>query len=143
VTDSVNYSALVEQAEKAVQAVKDPELKRIAFQKVLDSLLGGYESAATTRTVGEVSRSPRRKVKGSKGGATRSPRGGPAAYVRELIEDGFFAKQKTITDVKIELENRGHHIPLTSLSGPLQKLCQSKELRRQKADGRTFSYSNW
>ena len=36
-----DYSSLVADAEKAVQSVKDPELKRIAFQKVLDDLLGG------------------------------------------------------------------------------------------------------
>jgi hypothetical protein len=142
VNGSVDYSALVEQAEKAVQAVKDPELKRIAFQKVLDALLGGGGLASTMPTVAKVGRNAGRRT-AAKGSGIKTPRGGPAAYVRELIEDGFFNKQKTITDVKIELENRGHHIPLTSLSGPLQKLCQSKELRRQKADGKTFSYSNW
>jgi hypothetical protein len=143
VADSVNYSALVEQAEKAVQAVKDPELKSIAFQKVLDALLGGSGPPPTTSSVAAVGRRATRKRNAAKGGGTKAPRGGPAAYVRELIEDGFFDKQKTITEVKIELENRGHHIPLTSLSGPLQKLCQSKDLRRQKPDGKTFSYSNW
>jgi hypothetical protein len=64
-----------------------------------------------------------------------------------MIEDAFFTKPKTISEVKAELENRGHHIPLTSLSGPLQKLCQAKKLRRQKVEGkgkkRPFAYSNW
>ncbi len=35
-----NYAELVSKAEEAVAAVKDPELRRIAFQKVLDDLLG-------------------------------------------------------------------------------------------------------
>lgn len=64
-----------------------------------------------------------------------------------MIDEGFFKKPKTIAHVKAELENRGHHIPLTSLSGPLQKLCQRKKLRRQrlKTSGKkqTFAYSNW
>lgn len=60
-----------------------------------------------------------------------------------MVDDGFFDRPKTISEVKAELENRGHHIPLTSLSGPLQKLCKKKVLRRQKPDGKTFSYSNW
>ncbi len=34
------YAALVAQAERAVASVKDPSLKQIAFQKVLDDLLG-------------------------------------------------------------------------------------------------------
>jgi hypothetical protein len=36
-----NYSELVAEAEQAVQGVKDAELRRIAFQKVLEELLGG------------------------------------------------------------------------------------------------------
>jgi hypothetical protein len=34
-----DYAALILQAEKAVAGVKDPDLKRIAFQKILDELL--------------------------------------------------------------------------------------------------------
>lgn len=37
--DHPDYSVLVAQAEMAVASVKDPELKRVAFQKVLDVLL--------------------------------------------------------------------------------------------------------
>jgi hypothetical protein len=70
-------------------------------------------------------------------------RNGPQAYVEEMVADGFFKKPKAIAEVRAELENRGHHIPLTSLSGPMQKLCQKKVLRRHKPDGKTFSYSNW
>jgi hypothetical protein len=65
-----------------------------------------------------------------------------------MLTEGFFAKPKTMSEVKAELANRGHHIPVTSLSGPLQKLCQSKELRRQKVGDeggkkKTFVYSEW
>jgi phage protein D len=141
VKDTVDYRTLVERAEKAVAAVKDPELKRIAFQKILESLIsnGGEEvKEAPQRT--RVSRAAASKP-ANKG------RGGPAAYLSELVEEGFFKKPKTIAAVKAELENRGHHIPLTSLSGPLQKKCQDRVLRRQKinAPGKngTFAYSNW
>ena len=65
----------------------------------------------------------------------------------ELIGEGFFKEQRTLAQVKAELANRGHHVPQTSLSGPLQKLCQGKQLRRQrlKTDGEktTYGYSNW
>jgi hypothetical protein len=127
-----NYSELVEQAERAVQGVKDAELKRIAFQKVLEELLGG--GTASERTI--------KKAKGKRTGSTHTAKGGPRTYLREMIAEGFFKKPKAITDVKVELENRGHHIPLTSLSGPLQSLCKKKELRRQRNDGR-FVYSDW
>jgi len=132
------YSELVAQAERAVAGVKDAELRRVAFERVLNDLLGGANGApdwkrpAATRTTKHVAK----KFASKK-------RGGPQGYVEEIVEEGFFKKPKTISEVKAELENRGHHIPLTSLSGPMQKLCQKKVLRRQKAEGKTFSYSNW
>ena len=138
-----DYSSLVADAEKAVQSVKDPELKRIAFQKVLDDLLGGGggDSKQPTRAASKRSKEP------SSRRAPKAAASGPRAYIREMHGDGFFKKPKTITDVKVELENRGHHIPLTSLSGPLQALCKAKLLRRQRTEGKgnkkTFAYSNW
>lgn len=135
-----DYQDLVAQAEKAVAGVKDPELRRIAFQKILDDLLGG--SASPARGYGTTGKN--RPAAGNK--PKRAKAGGTQAYVGEIVDDGFFKKPKTIANVKAELENRGHHIPLTSLSGPLQKLCQRKSLRRQRVKSgkrQTFAYSNW
>lgn len=143
-----NYHELVEQAEKAVQSVKDPELKRIAFQKVLDDLLAAGSGSGERRE--KASGATRRKPgKGKSGGGAKKAPSGPRAYIREMHEEGFFKKPKTITDVKVELENRGNHIPMTSLSGPLQGLCKDRVLRRQRTEGKgksskkTFAYSNW
>jgi hypothetical protein len=138
-TTSPNYSELVAEAERSVQGVKDPELRRIAFQKVLEELISGGTGS------GRGSRRERRAKKARGGKATvsrKSSRSGPTSYLLEMVEDGFFKKPKAITDVKVELENQGHHIPLTSLSGPLQTLCKRKKLRRQRSEGR-FLYSNW
>lgn len=137
-TKRADYPDLVAHAEQAVAGVKDPELKRIAFQKILDDLLG-VAPAASTR---QASAPKKRAVAGTKAAS----KGGPQAYVEELITDGFFKKPQTIAQVKAELENGGHHIPLTSLSGPLQKLCQRKLLRRQRVKSgkkQTFAYSHW
>ena len=118
------YAELVTQAEKAVASVKDPELRRVAFQKVLEDLLaGGGEPSAPTHRVSKgrgrvAEKSPRRKA----------AKGGTRSYIDELVDEGFFAKPKTISHLKAELENRGHHIPMTSLSGPLQRMCQQRVL---------------
>lgn len=135
-----DYADLVAQAERAVAAVKDPELKRAAFERVLEDLLA--------KRTGKAGLSKSTSAKPAT--ASHKPakaRSGPLAYVEELIADGFFKKPKTITQVKAELANRGRHIPLTSLSGPLQKLCQRRVLRRQKGqtedNKQTFSYSLW
>ncbi len=132
-----DYDDLVKTAEEAVAGVKDPELKRAAFEKVLDDLLGrGSETSVAPR-----------KVRAAKSPARKSSQGGPKTYISELAEEGFFKKPKTIAEVRAELGNRGHHIPLTSLSGPLQSLCKGRTLRRHRAKTsgkkQTYIYSNW
>jgi hypothetical protein len=133
-----NYKELVAQAEKAVSSVSDPSLKQIAFQKVLDDLLRssretdeGSDQTAPTR-----GKAPKPKKRENLRGAAR---GGPTQYIQELLGDGFFQKPKSISEVKAELGNRGHHIPITHLSNPLMRLCRAKVLRRQKSDTSAFA----
>jgi hypothetical protein len=143
---SPDYAACVTQAENAVKGLKDPELKRIAFQKVLDDLLEGTGGGGRGRASPRARRGPAKKAgrRQAKTAKTKVARGGPRAYIRELIEEDFFKKPKTISNVKVELENRGHHIPLTSLSGPMQLLCQARKLRRTRTNEpgakKTFVY---
>ncbi len=136
------YQELVKRAEAAVKSVTDPELRRVAFEKILDDLLAGQPAKDKPGPKGAKAK-PGKAATPTK----NTKKKGPQAYVEELVDEGFFRKQKTIAQVKAELENRGHHIPLTSLSGPLQKLCQRRVLRRQKtkASGKkqTYSYSEW
>lgn len=137
-----NYKELVAEAEKAVAGVKDPELRRAAFEKVLDQLLAHTvsEHKATAKEVERRPTAPSRR-------AEMSAKRGPRAYIEELIHEGYFKRPQTLSQVKAELANRGHHMPRTSLSGPLQKLCQEKQLRRQKSKGNDnktiYRYSNW
>ncbi len=151
------YAELVAQAERAVKDVKDAELRKVAFEKILDALLSeASETAAppATAAVGEKPEASKQKATTSKkdtGKTTtnRKARKGPKACVRELVDDGFFKKPKTLAQVKVELENRGHHIAVTSLSGPLQGLCKERILRRQKTKAKaggkkqTYDYSEW
>jgi hypothetical protein len=147
--ETAAYANMVAEAEAAVAAMKDPELRRVAFEKILGTLLEGGQPASS----GSKSPSKPRKADTGAIGGGQSPvsqsRRGPKSYVETLIDDGFFKKQRTIAEVKAELANRGHHVALTSLSGPLQKLTQERRLRRQKiaASGKgtktTYAYSNW
>jgi hypothetical protein len=136
------YGELVTQAEDATRAIKDPELRRVAFERVLDDLLSG--SAGTTQADARAAKHLRRSAP-AKAKKSRGPKG----YIRELFDDGFFKKPKTIAEVKAELANHGHHIALTSLSGPLQSLCQDRVLRRHKAKSgdkakkASYNYSEW
>lgn len=125
--------ALVKLAESSVSGVKDPELRKIAFSKVLDSLLANGDTLRGSGR-GRVA-APKQRIKG-----------GPSTYIEDLCSEGFFQKATTLADVRRELVNRGHSIPLTSLSGPMQRLCKKKVLRRHPstANGKqAFVYSNW
>jgi len=132
-----DYAEAVAKAEKAVAATKDPELKKIAFQKVLEDLLASPSSPKDG-----IARTGKRPAISAKASARSAAKGGPKAYVSEFIDDGFFKKPKSISEIRTALAEAGHHIPVTSLSGPLQKLCQEKRLRRQKKEG-TYTYSDW
>ena len=143
-TATKEYAELVARAEGAVLSVKDPELRRVAFQKVLEDLL---ESVSNTEQSGRRASNKDRTVPSDDTKSHKKAKGGTQSYIDELFKEGFFKKPKTIANLKAELENRGHHIPLTSMSGPLQRMCQQRVLRRQKikASGnrQTFGYSNW
>ncbi len=138
-----SYADLVTQAEEATRAIKDPELRRVAFERVLDDLLRG---SSTTPTIKEPFAKPAERAAPP---GTRIKRSrGPKGYIMELVRDGFFKKPRTIAEVKAELANRGHHIPRTSLSGPLQSLCQERVLRRHKSKSEkgkkpVYNYSEW
>tara|TARA_R110002073_G_scaffold88233_1_gene209489 strand:+ start:25967 stop:26422 length:456 start_codon:yes stop_codon:yes gene_type:complete len=145
-----DYAARVAEAEAAVKSVKDPELRRVAFEKVLEHLLigGPPPSAPGGPKKRKRASTPRSTKRATKTGTSSSGKG-PKARLVELIEEGYFKKQRTIAEVKAELANRGHHIPQTSLSGPLQTLTQDRQLRRQKVSTKgpgaksTYAYSNW
>ena len=134
-TKKDGLTGAVTEAESAVAAVKDPELRRAAFEKVLAHLLEAQAAPARKGKAQSTDARPRAKK-----------RAGPQGRIGDLIDEGFFKKPRTISEVKAELANRGHHIPLTSLGTPLRRLCTDKRLRRQKgiaADGGGYGYTNW
>jgi hypothetical protein len=137
-----DYAEIVKQAEGAVASIKDADLKGIAFGKIMDTLLGSGGSPKSPRST----RSGGRKKKQPADPAPARKKRGPKRHVEELIEEEFFKTPKTLAAVRAELGNRGHHIPLTSLSRPMMLLCQDRLLRRQKAKNgkkEVFTYSNW
>lgn len=135
-----NYSAMMAQAQDAVLGIADPDLKRIAFERLLDKLLGNPNSVS--QKVNSVAAQP--ESKGSRDGKGKYQ--GPKGRVEQLIEEDFFKTPKSIADIRTELAHRGFHIPVTTLSGPLQRLCQNRRLRRRKekvGNKEGYVYSNW
>jgi hypothetical protein len=134
------YSALAVEAEAAVASVKDPELRRVAFEKILATLLD-------QSSLDKSEKRPKRDDKAVSIKMRRKLGKGPKAYLEELVGEGFFKNPQTIAAVKAELANRGRHIALTSISGPLQSLTQERRLRREKVAANkkstktTYAYS--
>jgi hypothetical protein len=140
------YKDLVAQAERAVSEIKSAEIRRVAFEKVLGDLLSGAIPVPAPSPPRLARATRRARVRRTPARPTAQPVG-PQACVAELIARGFFGKPKSISQVKAEIEKSGRRMPLTSLSGPLKKLCLKKSLRRQKADGKgnktSFVYSKY
>src|SRR5947207_1097211 len=110
------YQSKISLAEAAVAQMSDPKLREVAFAKILEQLLrpvAEYVAVRGARRTGSssVSRHPSRAVGG-----------GPISLIETLIDEQFFEQPRALRDVQAELVNRGHRIPRTSLSGPLQAL---------------------
>lgn len=131
-----DYKDLVAQAEKAVASVSDLSLKKIAFERVLNDLLHGDRPASGS------GRLRTQKASAAPTSSGKRTKGGPMAYIEELIDDSFFENRKSSADVLTELADRAHHISGSDAGVTLLRLCKAKRLRRKK-DGKTYMYSNW
>lgn len=134
-------------AEAAVADMPAGELRTAAFSVILAHLL-------SDGTAGGGNKTNRKPSKPSSGQAFLSPKraanGGTTGLGHRLLglqQDGFFANQRSLSEVREELKKHGWHYPLTSLSGPMQKQVQERELRREqisegKGTKKVWKYSN-
>jgi hypothetical protein len=139
----VDQKAIIEarkKAEMAVEGMADPALKLKAFEQIFARLLEGDEVKEQSRAA-EGRRSVARVGK-----RTLGPR--PETLPGRLLalkDEGFFRAQRTLSEIREELGSRGHHYPLTSLSGAMQSLVRNRELRRERVKSgakKTYKYAN-
>jgi hypothetical protein len=127
-------------AEKAVEGMTDPALKVKAFEQVFGKLLSSVDAGDSRAD--EHQPRPRRA-----GRVTTLPKESdslPGRLLR-LREDGFFAEQRSLSEIREELGSRGWHYPLTTLSGAMQKCVRSRELRRERGkvgNKKIWKYAN-
>jgi hypothetical protein len=142
-----NLVELRKQAEQAVRDMAEGDLKVKAFETILTHLLSsnsGHNNTEPAGGNGNVAGSGKSHLK-QKEPVSELPKS-VGKRILFLKADGFFASQKSIAEIRSELKKNGWHYPVTSMSGPLQKLVQKRQLRRQRADeaeGRKgWKYSN-
>jgi hypothetical protein len=123
----------VKEAEKAVSSVSNPELQKIAFEQVLNHLLGPDSKAEIKSIEKPASKESKNSSKEVKTKAPKSASTGPKAWLLQLVERGFFASQKSTGDIRDELDKLGHPVDAADLTRPLKSLVEiDKVLDRTK-----------
>jgi len=139
--DTADLVRARKEAEKAVSDMPEGPLKLKAFELILDHLLSNLQQSSGPDS--GVSRKPAT--------ATKAPRraahnGGLTSRIRALAEEGYFDKQRSLTDVQERLRELGHNHSLQQLSSVLVRLVKAQELQRSRVrhEGRKkYLYSKW
>ena len=135
---------LRKEAEKAVAEMPEGDLKLKAFEVILNHLIG-----STGAVAGVKGKTSERQVSPGRAG---KPADEPntsdettAGRILVLKDEEFFKTQRSIAEIREELQAHGWHYPATTLSGELIRLVQRRKLRRQKVkegNKRIWKYSN-
>ena len=134
-----SIAELLSQAEKTVSKIRDPSLRPIAFQFLLQAFAPGSPDLSLEE------KPPRRRGNPRPAGTSKRASKGPVGRLRGLKEEKFFSKPRSIGEIVTELSHQGFHYKQENLSGSLIRLVQQKELRRLKSDveGKTiYRYCN-
>lgn len=80
------------------------------------------------------------KRQGGKERETQEAKPTGKVLISDLIEtlkgEDYFRSPRGLGDVRNKLADMGHHYPVTTLSGAMQKLTRKRQLRRFKQDGK-------
>lgn len=124
--DSIaSLTQIIHDAEKAVNGIADFDLKKIAFDRLLERLF--KTDLPKMGENAQKTKAPKPKIHNN--GLSKP---GPTTWIRELAGDGFFTKPKTSGAIREALNERGHILSATDLTRPLEALVQEKRLRRRK-----------
>jgi hypothetical protein len=127
------------QAEETVADMAEGPLKTKAFEVILHKLLEKETLGASRANIRELESASADPITG--GQDQKVPDSCPDRIVC-LREEGFFNTRKTLSEIRNELQMHGWIYPVTSLSGPLQRLVQRRELRRMASqDSKKGSYT--
>lgn len=122
-----DLSQIVLSANNFSKVIEDKDLRKVAFDRLLEYLLFGERSLQTDFP-------KKRKLSNSKPDKTdrTAPKPGPKKWIDELIEDGLFSKPLTNGRIRTLLNERGHILKATDITKPLASLVTDKKLRRMK-----------
>src|SRR5260370_21458529 len=132
-------AAARDSATGAVENMTDTELRGRAFEVILGRLLDAEVGSSRDTSAGG-NQSPK-VAKSARGSAipvlrNKTPKS-CSERIFSLRDEGFFKSPRTLGEIRSELQMHGWAYPITSLSGPVQKLVQKRELRRMPGRRKT------
>jgi len=126
-------------AEEIVRSVKEPALRKVAYERVFARLL---EEAAVPPQNAERSQSRPPDPEARK----RKAKSGPMAWLTDMVTEGFFKKPKTAPEILAKLRESDHHLEYSAITGQLHSLCVQHILRRVSAprgEAKRATWVNW
>ena len=135
--DDKTLIAIRKRAEVVVKGMPKGDERLEAFKIVFNRLL--------SESPGPTAEGPHKPTKGKTSSRQTEKKPTIPGRILSLKDEGFFGKQRTLSDVQQELKNKGWPYTQPNLSGPLQKLARKKELRRIPVkDGKksVYKYTN-
>jgi hypothetical protein len=150
VVDDEALKDAFKRAAEIAQGVPD-EFRKDAFNRALDSLLGGGSAPAAKRRRRSSARPSVEETGGGKSTATTQSgasrprrtagRPGPKQALLDLKTKGYFSTKRTISEVRDYLQKkRGYNFTLQDLSPTLLSLVRSGDLDRDKNAESQYEY---
>jgi len=121
----MNIKDKLKEFEEQVSVIKDPELRKTAFEKLMDSL-SGHKRVKTKS----------KKTKGTKKGKElKGGRPGPKAILIEELNSGYFNDPKVVSEIPKYLKHKtGHTYKQKELSVSLLRMLRDGKLTRNKKE---------
>lgn len=143
-TDSESLSEklqeIISEAEEITSKITNLEIRRVAFDRVLEYLLQNNFPTGSPKKITHKEE----KVKARKDSAAKA---GTKTWLEELIGEEYFKTPKSGKKILEALNERGHILKSTDITGPLALLVSEKKLRRRKMpveDGKPqLHWYNW
>ena len=125
-TTSNSLAEVLKEAEKAVSAISDAEMRRVAFDRVLEHLL--KKNPAKEHTEDKPPEKQQHKASEKTSKVKKKVRTGPTSWLQDLVAKGFFASPKSIREIREELDKKGHPVKSPDLTLPLKNLVDVDEV---------------
>jgi len=124
---SEKLQEIISEAEAITSEITDPEIRRVAFDRVLQYLLqNNYSTDLPKKTTDNKIKV---KVKAKKDSTAKA---GTKTWLEELIEEDFFKNPTSSKNILEALDERGHILKSTDITFALALLVKEKKLRRRK-----------